>query len=297
MTAPPYRDFIAAQAQLKGPPVAEHLSALELLFDDSQTPVSEVAEKIKQPYFKAIQEGDPAQRQYARVWRTVSNAVKQLTDYNDKLADLVYEIFQIPDPDLAAACSQDFNEEWREFAWNFAQPLSTDPDRAAKCQAWVNMNNFCAKLSARGDPRVDRTCDADTVIRHTLEQTPWEIYHHPDIEEKEDLFEDEYPEWRDAELEKREIRSLNYWVPGAAAWFKIHAGGIYRLEGPMAHDRPGKTTNWKGPSGWSKERFAYWIERFEWIATVTALEKETKLLAKDAAEIMEKVVEEDKKCL
>lgn len=50
-------------------------------------------------------------------------------------------------------------------------------------------------------------------------------------------------------------------------------------------------TTWTGSRGWSKERFAYWRERFEWISKVTILEKKTKEDAREAAELMKKIEE------
>lgn len=151
------------------------------------------------------------------------------------------------------------------------------------------MNAFCAKLSMHAIPKLNMTEAADWIIRHALEKTPWEVYHHPDIEEQEDFMGEDYPAWCDYELEKREIRSLDYWVPGAAVWFEFNAKGIYGLEGPMAHEHDWNPTNWKGPKGWSKGRYSYWVERFEWISKVTALKKETKQLANKAAMAMRRV--------
>ncbi|GAB0137021.1 hypothetical protein EsDP_00005304 [Epichloe bromicola] len=64
-----------------------------------------------------------------------------------------------------------------------------------------------------------------------------------------------------------------------------YARGIYELEGKIseADEQNWYPTTWKGPSGWSKARFAYWIERLEWIRKVTALERLTRKEAADAA--------------
>ncbi|KAI1747081.1 hypothetical protein F4782DRAFT_552581 [Xylaria castorea] len=294
MTTMSYRDFITSQESMKGPPTHEQLSALETFFSSSQTHVSEVAKAINRPYHKAIRENpdnrvNPAESQCSRIWRTLNNAVKQLPECTDRVAELVVEMLQISDPLCANVCSQDFKQEWTEFAWDFKQPSSTDPDREVKCQAWVNMNVFCARLSTYDLPKVDITVHADWIMRNTLEKTPWEAYHHPDIDELESFKGEDFPAWREYELEKRGIKSLDYWVPGAAAWFKINAQGIFELQGPMRHEHNWNATNWKGPKGWSKDRFSYWGERFEWISKVTALEKRTRVLAKEVAEIIKRV--------
>ncbi|KAF7541003.1 hypothetical protein G7054_g959 [Neopestalotiopsis clavispora] len=294
MTVNMYQQFIMTQREMKGPPAAEQLSALEELLMDPHASVSEIAAKINRPYFQAIRDNpedrtNPTEATCFRIWRSINNAVKQLADVNDRLAELVHEMLQSDEPVCANVSLRHFNLEWSEFAWNFQQPSSTDPDRKAKCQSWINMNAFCAKLSAYSDPRLDMLSDADWIIRHTLEKTPWEVYHHPDIEEDEEFRGEEYPAFRDYELEKRDVRSLNYWVPGAAVWFKLNSNGIYELEGPMAHEHDWSSTNWNGPKGWSKDRFAYWIERFDWISKVTALDRETRQLAVEAAQAMKQV--------
>ncbi|KAI1846246.1 hypothetical protein JX266_007771 [Neoarthrinium moseri] len=299
MASTSYKGFMEEQKIMAGPPSPEQLSALESLFSNSKTSVSDVALNITRPYLRAIRESPssrstPAESQCSRIWRTINNAVKELTEFNDKLAELVFEIHQVSDSHGADILMTDFNQEWAEFAWNcepfvVKQPASTDLDRETKIQAWINMNAFCSKLTTHGNPKLNMVSDADWVIRRTLEKTPWEVFHHPDIDEEEDFMEDAFLDYRDYELEQRDVRSLNYWVPGAAAWFKLNSKVIYGMEGPMSHEHDWDETNWKGTKGWSKKRFAYWIERFEWISKVTALEKSTKQLAQECADVMKRV--------
>lgn len=153
------------------------------------------------------------------------------------------------------------------------------------------MNTFCAKLSTYRIPRLDQRSRAAWVMRHTLEKTPWEVFHHADIDEREAEYPDDevVREWCDYELEVRDVRVLNTWVPAAAAWIKIDGKGIYEMEGPMIGESEWNPTNWKGPEGWSKERFAYWRERFEWISKVTALDKATRKDAAVAAGLMKEI--------
>jgi hypothetical protein len=169
---------------------------------------------------------------------------------------------------------------------------STDPNRDAKRQGWLNVNVFSAKLSTYGVPELDERSRAANVLRDTLERTPWEVHHHPDIEEEEEnMEEDEYEEYRRNELELRDVRTLNATVPAAAAWIKINGKGIYEMDGPMETEYDWDKTNWTGKKGWSKERFHYWRERFEWISKVTALDKATRGEAKTAAELMKQIEE------
>ncbi|KAH9883822.1 hypothetical protein F4778DRAFT_788191 [Xylariomycetidae sp. FL2044] len=292
-----YRAFIETQRKRDGAPAAEQLDALEELFIDPHASVSDIAARINRPLFQAIREkpdgrANATEITCCHIWSTINDAIKELTDVNDKLAELAH--FMLPCDGTVCADTNVwyFNMEWREFAFSFKQPSSTDPDRKAKCQPWINMNAFCAKLSAYGNPEPQVIQHADWIIRRTLEKTPWEVYHHTDLDEEQDFYKEEWPAHRDYWLETREIRTLNYWVPGTAVWFKFNSKGIYDLEGPMEHEYDWNTVdcNWKGPKGWSKERFAYWVERFDWISKVTALELETRQLARESAQAMRQVM-------
>src|ERR1700761_8689 len=165
-------------------------------------------------------------------------------------------------------------------------PPSTDPQRAAKRQGWVNLNAFSAKLSAKGIPQLDESSRAGAVLRDTLEKTPWDNYHHADIDNEEDLDDEDFPVWKAHQLELRDVRSLNGSVPAASMWIKFNGNGIYEMKGEMEDEYDYDKTNWTGPKGWSKERFRYWQERFEWISKVTALDKETRKAAREAANLM-----------
>jgi hypothetical protein len=138
------------------------------------------------------------------------------------------------------------------------------------------MNAFGAKLSTFGAPALDERPRAAAIMRDTLEKAPWETHHHPDLENEEDPDWDEYPVWRAHEFELRDIKTLNGTVPAAAVWIKVNGKGLYEMEGKMDGEYVFDTTTWTGSKGWSKERFAYWREGFEWISQVTILGKKTK---------------------
>lgn len=118
-----YHNFMVSQQSMKGPPTPEQLTALDALFSDSQAPVSDIAQAINRPYIEAIKE-NPSDRlnavesQCARIWRTINNAVKQLTEQNDRLVQLVLEMLKASDPTCAEVLLHDFHQEWVEFAWD-----------------------------------------------------------------------------------------------------------------------------------------------------------------------------------
>lgn len=96
----------------------------------------------------------------------------------------------------------------------------------------------------------------------------------------------------DYEIRSRDIRTLDYWTPAAAVWFKTDARGIWEMEGPLRSEWDWDPSIWKGPKGWSRARFSFWRERFEWIARVTVLRQDTKDDALEAARIMRQIEEE-----
>jgi hypothetical protein len=174
----------------------------------------------------------------------------------------------------------------------------SDPERRAARQAWLNVNAFEAKLSTKEIELLDNRKIAGRVLRNALEYTPWELHHYPHIDDPPFMDPDDYPAWREHELELISIRSLDACVPAAAVWIKINGKGIYDMEGKMGDEyepsRDPEPRSWNGPLGWSKARFHHWMERFEWISTVAALEIQTREDAKEAAEIMRKIEEVNK---
>ncbi|KAK2595215.1 hypothetical protein QQS21_007068 [Conoideocrella luteorostrata] len=300
MSAITPQEFIAAQEKEEYPLIPEQLEALRVFLTDPTVPISQVAQDLTRPVIKLHEEAkkDPdalSNFDHGTLWSSIADAIGKLTDLNDRLVDLVVEIQKIPDPEGHFASMTDYKQHWNEFAYDFKVPRSDDPERDAKRQAWVNINAFCAKLSTRGVPVLDERQRAAWVFKETLERAPWEQFHHPDIDEmlEEDPDDEVVAEDCEYELECRDVRVLEYWVPAAAVWMQIDARGIYKMEGKISEgDEQGwYPTTWKGAPGWSKDRFSFWIERFEWISKVTALKRSTRKVAADAAESMKKVVE------
>ena len=154
-----------------------------------------------------------------------------------------------------------------------------------------------AKLSARGHELGCLTHDeimrAGPVLYMTCEFAPWEEVHFPDIEGyyDEDDDEEDWKQWRDQQLELKSIRVLNVRIPAAYNWLKYEGARIYKLQGEMDGDKYGLEGKWKGTKGYSKERFAFWGERFQWMTQVTALEKSTQRLAQECADMVQKIIE------
>lgn len=176
---------------------------------------------------------------------------------------------------------------------------SNEEKRDVKRQGQVNRHAFLAKLATYGLPKGDDQVRAHAgfTFRSTCEFAPWEKVHFPEIEEwyEEGDDEDEWREHRDRELELVSIRILNAKVPAAAQWIKYTCERVYEMKGELfgEYDWQEDSLNvkWKGEKGWSKERFRFWRERFEWMTTVTALEHSTKKIARECADSMKQIEE------
>ncbi|KAG5917190.1 hypothetical protein E4U42_007358 [Claviceps africana] len=304
MTSITAQEFIAAEMEKESPLIPEQLKALTTFFTDADVPTSQIAHDLTRPVISLHQAAkkDPELLNtfdHGRLWSSLADAIGQLPDYIDKIVDLVVEIQKVSDPDGHFSSMVDYRQYWTGFAYDFKVPSSNDPEREAKRQAWINMNSFCAKISKLRIPELDERSRAAWVFKETLERAPWEQFHHPDIDEEldEDPDDEVVAENCAYELECRDVRVLEYWAPAAAVWMKIDARGIYEMEGKIseADEQDWNPTTWKGPKGWSKERFAYWMERFEWISKVTVLKRSTRKDAADAAECMKEVMEADRR--
>lgn len=173
-------------------------------------------------------------------------------------------------------------------------PRADDPDREAKKQAWVNINNFCATLSKTRTPELDERSLSAWVLKEALEKAPWEEASHPDLEEmlEEDPDDEVVAEEVAYEYESRKVGVLEYWVPAAAAWMNIDAKGILEMKGriSVADDEEWEPTLWRGRKGWSRERFEFWRGRFEVISGMEKLSESTRNEAVEAVRCMEAVL-------
>jgi len=96
-----WQDFIAAQREIEDYPLRpEQLAALELLFSDPTAQAPDIAKHIVQTF--------PRDDDQGIFWHTIANAIKQLTDFNDRLVDLVAAMQQ----NLKMSF---FGENWSEF--------------------------------------------------------------------------------------------------------------------------------------------------------------------------------------
>lgn len=126
----------------------------------------------------------------------------------------------------------------------------------------------------------------------TLESAPRETNDNADMEKRRNSRDSNNPaylNWRRDELHSRSTAALDGKVPAAAAWIQIDGQGLYEKEGEKQNETRRKGSLWSGPMGWSKSRFAFWRERFDWISTVSTLQDVTREPATQAAETMRRL--------
>ncbi|KAF4258532.1 hypothetical protein KXV68_005688 [Aspergillus fumigatus] len=287
-----YEAFITAQSQRDYPAPASMLSAIKSLLVDPSTPPSAAARAAVLGY---IQESNP-DPDYTSLWPLLFATIGKFTEQNDRLVAFVADLQSLTECNGAFSRLDGLSEYMTEFVFDYVDHPFYDPQRDEKRQAWVNANSFAAKLYARGirANHVGHLRHGGWVLRKTLEKAPWEKFHHEDIEQAlEDLDNDEddeeYCELRDHLLEEIDIRTLNGWVPAAAQWIRYCGKEIYAMEGSMGREFP---TKWTGSEGWSKERWAFWKKRFEWVSLVTALDRKTRRIAKETVQEMARIEQE-----
>jgi hypothetical protein len=110
-SASTFQVFLQKQAAQQYPLDAQQLAAFETLFSDDSVPVSEIANQITTPYIK---DGSTQPEDIFFLWRTIFDAVEQLTGFNDKLVELVTEIQKVPGMETGGHMVQ-FNQTWTEF--------------------------------------------------------------------------------------------------------------------------------------------------------------------------------------
>ncbi|KAL9114198.1 MAG: hypothetical protein Q9187_007509 [Circinaria calcarea] len=149
---------------------------------------------------------------------------------------------------------------------------------------WHNYNAFAARIVADG------ICDLKRVgirtLRNALEREPWKRPSHVENIRGYD---------RELAMYRSSIRHLDCLVPAAAQWI-FHAGHmIFHLQDEWrASQDPGEDQGfgeglWKGKNGFCRERWDFWKSRFTWVQGLKELEFETKAVAKQAVERMEKI--------
>jgi hypothetical protein len=114
MGAATWQEFLAAQEKEEYCLEPDQVSALKTLFSDPNIPVSVVAKQFAAPWLRELEEqpGVPSNTPSV-IWRTVADAIRELSEYNDKLVDLVVEMSKLPNDTLYSMADKYYY--WVEF--------------------------------------------------------------------------------------------------------------------------------------------------------------------------------------
>jgi hypothetical protein len=160
----------------------------------------------------------------------------------------------------------DFDMACRE-AYNDA-PVAHNGFIDVEVDAWANMNFFFALATSQGLHDLSLYC---IYAMRTALETPYE--------------DDET---------STAIQKFEAHLPAAAAWIAGYGNELYRTEKDLTpadrkHGNPARGGPlWKGKSEFSKERWAFWKDRFGEIGRMEGTSESTKVLARDTVEAMER---------
>ncbi|KAG9185491.1 hypothetical protein G6011_08035 [Alternaria panax] len=246
-------------------------------FLKKQVDVKESSSRILGPIDEKIKDAKLDDVDFMDLWKSIIHSAKRstfrdgATTEHKTLVDLLvaFKEHSIPDngqynylyqemTDFGMACREALNDS----------PVAYDGYIAREIEAWANMNFFFALVAAKHIQ--DLSMYALFALREALET--------PAIDDPMSTAAQKY----DAN------------VPAAAAWILGYGHDLFRMEKDLTpSDRkqgnPGRGGElWKGKAEFSKERWAFWKERFAAIADMEGVAEQTKLDARDAMEGMER---------
>ncbi|MCJ1475104.1 hypothetical protein MMC13_003764 [Lambiella insularis] len=289
----PVLDMFFKEQQIKtsrNPRLCENeYQALEDLFS-GKVGVAEATRRFAAGVTIAAQHGDcDGNTLWTWIWSLISDAAKQLPDQHHHLADFVVALQRLPGAIVVE--NRLFQEEklWSELPgmqeyWRDLVYINidcADPDKIERCQDDIHINLFTAKLSTRVVSGVDFLEPSTKALIETLEIALWDENLHAGVH----LSEDEQ-----IQRAHSSVWFLNLWIPLAANLITISGDALYRKEGQIKLWVKGNgRTKWKGREGFSKERWMFWKECFQWVSMLTEVRDLTRALATRAEEAMDEV--------
>ncbi|CAN9457720.1 unnamed protein product [Alternaria sp. RS040] len=246
-------------------------------FLNEQIDAKEATSRILVPIDEKIKDAKLDDVDFMDLWKSIIHSAKRLTFRNgaqvnhNMLVDLVsaFKEHSIPGneqykylyqemTDFGMACREALNDS----------PVAHDGYIDREIEAWANMNFFFALVA--GKHIHDLSMYALFALREALET--------PAIDDPMSTANQKY----DAN------------VPAAAAWILGYGHDLFRMEKDLTpldrkQGNPGRGGElWKGKAEFSKERWAFWKERFAAIADMEGVSEQTKIDARDAIEGMER---------
>ncbi|PYH88999.1 hypothetical protein BO71DRAFT_453735 [Aspergillus ellipticus CBS 707.79] len=227
-------------------------SAVRRLLNDPAILPSVAAEDAMRPFLTS----DFARPNYRDLWPLLFTAVKRITDQSDRLLEFLVALQAMP------YCNGEFHrldgleECLRRSVFTYVDhPIDhpVDPRRRKfGRREWLNINSFVAKIHARG--LYPGLRHGGWVVKRTLETAVWELSDPLDL-----------------------AKCLDYQPD-------FRTGEVWDVDGLL--DNIDITALDGGDQGWSKERWAFWKERFGWVAGVEVLEEKTRRIARDVVALM-----------
>ncbi|KZT26737.1 hypothetical protein NEOLEDRAFT_1131753 [Neolentinus lepideus HHB14362 ss-1] len=252
------------------------------LYIDQKADLSSTVSKLAEPIERAYTAGDVdspncAEIQLWSLWNSILEVAKNTPYINAsahvKLVDLMGALKTREDPPTPVVAPNDWlwngGKLWTNLVifgpsvrecWNLAPSDGESAlDLGMPVEAWTNLNAFAARLTYAG-------------VMSFLLYAIWGA--RPVLEE-----EGVSP----AELDRL--------VPGAAMWFLYLGRPIYTSD--EEYGNPGRGgALWKGKKGFCKERWYLWKDRLDIISQNTDVSGNTRDMAKQALETMNKVEKE-----
>jgi hypothetical protein len=248
------------------PVIQEHLS--------EQLTLKEVSNKLFPPIDKKISEEKLDDVNFMDLWYSIIHSARRINyrgpHAHEYLVTLVstFKEHSIPDNEkynYLFNSMTDFNMASREV---YNDQPTPGQSFGIEITAWTNMNFFLAALT--GKEIADNSIFAIWAMRQALE-TP-----HEDDEES------------------TAVEKYNTYVPTAAAWVFGGFRVLFHKEEDLTpkdkkSGNPGRGGPlWKGKGEFSKERWYFWRERFAEIGKMDDVSEDTRTVAKDAVQAMER---------
>ncbi|KAF1962889.1 hypothetical protein CC80DRAFT_487334 [Byssothecium circinans] len=211
------------------------------------------------------------------LWYSIIHSSKRIPYHESashkKLIGLVKAIKEHPEPESSKG--RKIYEELADFSLATAEAYNDSPGcgsgyTSPEISAWANFNFFLALVTASS--LADRTIYAIYAIRPALE----------------DRHANDQKGWTELEAH----------VPAAAAWIFGMGRKLFEKEEDLTptdpnHGNPARGGElWKGGSVFSKERWAFWKKKFGVVVELEGLKEETRRVAEEAREAMERVEKE-----
>lgn len=238
--------------------------------------LTETAEQLTRWAYDPKSFGDDAEGGLWDLWITINDKAERTKSDDDiihgKLVELIDAIKHLESPTNDAGENSKcwgmtlwedlpiFGANMRE-SWNFFDE-EEDTERAPKCERWVNLNAFVARLTAA------RVYDFNLYAI-------WQL--------------------RDALEEPIEDSSFDAKIPAAVQWILYCGELIYTSKeeyehGPRVGDPARGGELWKGEKrGFCEERWCFWKSRFAELQHYEKLLPETRELAGKAVQVMESI--------